>query len=136
MCVMHAFRWAETARRVRLAPVMHARDWLPRGQFAWSSHPPSCPSRPLYEAAVARLRREGRQLGWGAHVGGTVDWDGASDAFAQLVDPRAMVLKDLGTFDSMAEVRVGRGAGQGPGCFAALEHARSTASLPALFALD
>jgi hypothetical protein len=55
---------------------------------------------------VARLRLEGRQLGWGVHAGGTVDWDGASDAFAQLVDPPAMVLQELGTFDSLAQVRV------------------------------
>ncbi|EFN53115.1 hypothetical protein CHLNCDRAFT_137466 [Chlorella variabilis] len=60
--------------------------------------------RPLHEAAVARLRLEGRPMGWGVHARGTVDWDGASDAFCQYVEPEAQAAEDLGVFDSIEQV--------------------------------
>lgn len=49
--------------------------------------------------AAARLLREGRRVGYGFHIAGSVDWDGASDSFSQLADP-AMILEDHGTFES------------------------------------
>jgi hypothetical protein len=48
--------------------------------------------------ALARLEREGREVGYGFHRRGTVVWDGASDAFSQLADP-AMIVADHGTWD-------------------------------------
>lgn len=49
--------------------------------------------------AAARLSREGRRVGYGFHIDGTVEWDGASDAFSQLAD-RSMILEDHGAWDS------------------------------------
>ncbi|WP_198372596.1 transglutaminase-like domain-containing protein [Roseomonas rosulenta] len=44
---------------------------------------------PLFDRAVARLRAEGRVLGYGAHARGTTGWDGLRPAFCQLVDDGA-----------------------------------------------
>lgn len=41
---------------------------------------------PLLARAQARLRSEGRALGYAAHLDGTTAWDGRSPAFSQLVD--------------------------------------------------
>ena len=41
--------------------------------------------KPLFRAAQAALRTEGRRLGYGVRVDGRVDWDGRSPSFAQLV---------------------------------------------------
>lgn len=43
-------------------------------------------------------------MGWGVHARGTVDWDGASDAFCQYVEPEAQAAEDLGVFDSIEQV--------------------------------
>jgi transglutaminase-like putative cysteine protease len=55
----------------------------------------------LAVVAKARLRAEGRSLGYGMHVDGLMAWDGASNAFAQftLDDPASMPLHDWGAFD-------------------------------------
>lgn len=37
----------------------------------------------LFRKAQARLEREGRRLGYGVHVAGSMQWDGRSDSFAQ-----------------------------------------------------
>ncbi len=37
----------------------------------------------LMEAGSARLRREGREMGYGVRLGGTNIWDGRGDAFSQ-----------------------------------------------------
>lgn len=52
---------------------------------------------PLYRGALARLRREGRTLGFGAHVAGEMDWDGERDCMVQFADP-GMALADAGAF--------------------------------------
>lgn len=41
-------------------------------------------SRPLFDAASAKLREEGRQFGYGVSLSGSVDWDGSSDCFVQM----------------------------------------------------
>ena len=41
---------------------------------------------PLAEAARARLRREGRMIGYGVHIDGVSVWDGRRDTFCQFVD--------------------------------------------------
>lgn len=43
--------------------------------------------RPAFAGAQARLRAEGRTLGYGVHRNGTTDWDGRRNAFAQFADP-------------------------------------------------
>ena len=48
--------------------------------------------------AAARLFREGRTVGYGYHLAGTVFWDGASSAFSQLAHP-SMILEDHGTWE-------------------------------------
>ena len=53
-------------------------DWIRTDSFVVD--------RPLARAARARLRREGRVIGYGAHANGVADWDGRKDAFSQLVD--------------------------------------------------
>ena len=40
----------------------------------------------FFEAANARLRAEQRLIGYGAHVGGVLEWDGIRDSFSQFVD--------------------------------------------------
>lgn len=54
-------------------------------------------------AAVARrrLKEEGRTLGYGMHVRGSVDWDGRQSAFTPFVtdDRDSLPLKDWGVFD-------------------------------------
>lgn len=51
--------------------------------------------RPLWRATTLRLAEEGMTLGYGAHREGTCRWNGARDAFAQLVTPD-MVVEDHG----------------------------------------
>lgn len=41
----------------------------------------------LFEAATRRLEEEGKRLGYGVHVEGTIEWDGVKDAFSQMIDP-------------------------------------------------
>jgi len=41
--------------------------------------------KPLFRAAQAALRTEGRRLGYGVRVDGRTDWDGRSPSFAQFV---------------------------------------------------
>ncbi|MEM9863948.1 MAG: transglutaminase-like domain-containing protein [Myxococcota bacterium] len=54
--------------------------------------------RPFFSGARARARREGRSLGYGVHIQGTVTWSGRGHAMSQLAD-RAMVLADHGPFE-------------------------------------
>lgn len=58
--------------------------------------------RPLHRGAVARLRREERTMGYGAHVDGQVDWDGTADAFSQLAGPE-MLLRDVGAVEDVEQ---------------------------------
>ena len=44
----------------------------------------------LHRAAIARLRAENAQVGYGAHINGTCAWDGRSNAFSQFVDDGAV----------------------------------------------
>jgi transglutaminase-like putative cysteine protease len=61
---------------------------------------------PLFRAAKARLRREGRVLGYGVHVNGTNEWDGRRPSFAQFNNDGAVrlgsrkpqVFNDVGDF--------------------------------------
>ncbi len=57
---------------------------------------------PLFLAARARLQREGRTLGYGAHRDGSVAWDGETPCFSQLADEKTMAIADLGTFTDPA----------------------------------
>lgn len=40
----------------------------------------------LHRAALARLRAENAQIGYGAHINGTCRWNGRADSFAQFVN--------------------------------------------------
>lgn len=53
----------------------------------------------LFHAARARLTKEDRTEGFGVHVKGVNEWDGASDAFCQMADEKSQVTEDLGAFD-------------------------------------
>jgi len=55
----------------------------------------------LAVAAKGRLAAEGRTLGYGMHVAGSIHWDGLSSAFGQFIvdDPQSMPLHDWGAFD-------------------------------------
>lgn len=57
--------------------------------------------RALFERARAALAADGRRIGLGVHVAGTVDWDGRGDAFVQMVDDGTvpgLVARDHGVF--------------------------------------
>lgn len=61
---------------------------------------------PLAEAARARLRREGRVIGYGVHIDGVSAWDGRRDAFCQFVDNGAVEefsATDLGLYRDIDE---------------------------------
>lgn len=55
---------------------------------------------PLMVAGRRRLVREGRTVGYGVHVRGQSQWDGASDCRCQLVD-NAMITGEYGVMDSL-----------------------------------
>lgn len=62
--------------------------------------------KPLFDAAMARLRASGRTIGFGLHVNGRATWDGRSHSFSQFVnDGSASHLSDVdfGTFDDVDE---------------------------------
>ena len=40
----------------------------------------------MHRAAIARLRAENAQVGYGVHINGTCEWDGRSDRFSQFLD--------------------------------------------------
>lgn len=52
---------------------------------AWIATDSYVVDRPLFRAARAALRAEGRQLGYGVRADGRVDWDGRSPSFVQFV---------------------------------------------------
>lgn len=58
---------------------------------------------PLAKAARAKLRQEGRNLGYGVHVNGVSVWDGRSDAFSQFVNDGSVELttRDYGVHDDV-----------------------------------
>jgi hypothetical protein len=56
--------------------------------------------RDLWRAGIARLRHEGRALGYGLHRDGTCRWAGAGDAFAQLAS-RDMIVEDRGVLEAL-----------------------------------
>ncbi len=59
----------------------------------------------LADRARARLKREGKVIGFGVHRDGTSIWDGANDAFSQYVNNNALATlstKDYGVFDDVA----------------------------------
>ena len=49
---------------------------------------------PLLQAGTARLRREGRQMGYGVRLGATNTWDGRGDAFSQFSED--LMIEDHG----------------------------------------
>ncbi|WP_186511039.1 transglutaminase-like domain-containing protein [Caenimonas sedimenti] len=55
----------------------------------------------LAMAAKARLKIEGRKLGYGMHRDGSIQWDGRTSSFGQFTvsDPDSMPLHDWGAFD-------------------------------------
>lgn len=55
----------------------------------------------LAMAAKARLKQEGRTLGYGMHRDGAIGWDGHGNAFGQFCvdDPDSLPLNDWGAFD-------------------------------------
>ena len=55
----------------------------------------------LAMAAKARLKQEGRTVGYGMHKDGSIAWDGRSNSFGQfsLQDAASMPLHDWGAFD-------------------------------------
>jgi len=60
----------------------------------------------LATAARARLRGEGRTIGYGVHVNGVSNWDGTGDAFCQLVDDgsqQRLTTVDHGVFADVGE---------------------------------
>jgi hypothetical protein len=59
--------------------------------------------RPLFDAARARLAQEGRQLGYGAHRGGDIEWDGRTSCWSQLVDRATMALGEHGAYTDLME---------------------------------
>lgn len=59
----------------------YAELWLNDRWLSIDSH---IVDAPLFQAAQAQLQKEGRTLGYGVHVDGTINWDGQSDSFVQL----------------------------------------------------
>ena len=53
--------------------------------------------RPLLFAGKARLRREGRQMGYGVRLDGTNTWTGKGDAFSQFSDD--LMIEDHGRIE-------------------------------------
>lgn len=56
--------------------------------------------RDLYKNACVKLTEENQDMGYGISQRGSVDWDGNSDCFVQMVDPPE---KELGSFDNPVE---------------------------------
>lgn len=56
---------------------------------------------PLANAALGRLKKENRRLGYGMHVSGSTSWDGVGQAFAPFSanDADSLPLRDWGPFD-------------------------------------
>lgn len=56
---------------------------------------------PLAQAALGRLKQEGRASGYGIHAHGSTSWDGLGPAFAPFCadDPDSLPLHDWGPFD-------------------------------------
>ena len=63
-----------------------------------------CRPPPAHTQASARLKAEGRRVGYGIHVDGTCEWDGATDAFCQFARPAEMLVKDIGPIKSTADL--------------------------------
>jgi hypothetical protein len=62
---------------------------------------------PLLRAVTARLRREGRQMGYGSWLGATNTWDGREDAFSQFSED--LMIEDHGRVpDPEAYLQEGR----------------------------
>ncbi len=67
---------------------------------------------PLLRGAKARLQREGRVLGYGAHINAVSEWDGHADAFSQFVDDGVharLSTRDYGVFDDVGAFYAARG---------------------------
>jgi transglutaminase-like putative cysteine protease len=67
---------------------------------------------PLMRAAKARLKRERRVLGYGAHVNGVTEWNGRDDAFSQFVNDGAharLSTRDYGVFDDVGAFYAAKG---------------------------
>lgn len=58
--------------------------------------------------ALARLEREGRDVGYGIHSKGRVTWDGRSDSFSQFADSK-MMIEDQGTWEEAEDFFASRG---------------------------
>lgn len=62
---------------------------------------------PLLHAVTARLRREGREMGYGVRLGATNTWDGRGDAFSQFSED--LMIEDHGrVLDPEAYLQEGR----------------------------
>lgn len=59
----------------------------------------------LHLAAIARLRAENGQIGYGVHINGTCQWDGRSDRFSQFLDDRSV--PDLSDADFVIHADIG-----------------------------
>ena len=55
--------------------------------------------QPLHMAGKARLRRQGRQMGYGVRLGGTNTWNGQGDAFSQFNED--MMIEDHGRVEDL-----------------------------------
>jgi hypothetical protein len=73
----------------------------------WLAVDAYCVDRGLFTAARRRLVRSRQRMGFGVHVDGRHDWDGATSAMAQLAHP-SMVLEDGGAFDDPRDFYRGR----------------------------
>lgn len=63
--------------------------------------------RPLFDVALAMLKREGQDQGYGIHVDGCADWDAKGSAFAQFAN-RSMLLDDFGPVEDPNEFYASR----------------------------
>lgn len=66
---------------------------LPKGNadvrtFTWQAVDSFVMDSPVFDLAMARVRREQRVMGYGVHSAGTSQWDGGSDALCQFVAAR------------------------------------------------
>jgi hypothetical protein len=70
--------------------------------------------RALYQRAMLQLRRSARTVGYGVHVHGRCEWDGASDCFVQFVDDGTVpgfsdvdfgCCNDIGEFNTSGRAR-------------------------------
>ena len=67
----------------------------------------------VFRAALARLRAENAQLGYGAHSNGSCEWDGRLDCFSQYVDDGSVPELSDGDFGIHADIGAFYASGMG-----------------------